>query len=1331
MLGLVVDLLGELLRARPEGLDKCIASALARLGRFCGMDHAPVLRSIVQAGQTRVAQAHAWQGAGVDAGCLSQGALPDAVMAGWLEQLQAGTPVSIADVGALPDHRSEKAPLQRLGVQALFLLPVRTGAQVTAALAFEARTKRHRLCAEALSPLQSVADGIGAALTRIDEAAQTAATRAELAEAHDHLKTTLGSLQELVLEVDAEGRVLDVHTADPGQMMTPRDKLIGRTPEEANPPDIAALTRRAMAEVDAHGRSGPHPFWVNTPRGRRRYALTVSPRASHRPDRPPGYVFVSRDITEEWRLTREAERLGLIARRMTDLVMVIGLDSRIEWVNPAFEARTGWHLEEVRGRTPAEVLHTAYTDTAVLARIDAAMDAGQPVRAELINRTRTGQTFWTDIDMQPLHDSAGTLTGFVSIETDITERKSQAAALEQLAQEATEARNRLEMALTALPDAFAFYDAQDRLVMCNRRHRELYPNSADLMVPGTPFSTIFRAAVERGDILVPEGDVESLLASRLAAYGTPGQALERQLPSGIWQRVIDFATADGGRVAMAIDITELKQAERRLSDIIQGARAGTWEWHIPSGEIQINDHWAEMLGYRKQDLVPLKVMDWLPMIHSGDFPNSDAGVRAILAGKAEHFESVVRMRHKDGHWVWVQSRGRVARWAADGSPEVMAGIHLDISALKRAEERLEEIIDAASAGTWELDLTTEEKRVNARWAEMLGYSIAELADRPHYGFFELAHPDDLETLLAQHRDHLARGTDHFANEIRMRHKDGHWVSVLSRGRVTLRDDAGHPLKIAGIHLDVTERMRLATQLTAERDYLSRLMETSASGITALDGNGRIIFANREAERILGADAATICKRNHDDPRWSITALDGSPIPPRDMPFFRTMAEGRTQRDLRLAIMRPDGQRRILSINAAPVQAPGLAVRVVCSTSDITEQVAAEAALRSAAERAEAANEAKSRFLANMSHEIRTPLYGVLGMAQILEDELTEPRHQEVLATIRASGEMLLGVLNDVLDMSKIEAGKLTLERIRFIPAELARRIAAMHQPRAAEKGLDFAIHAGPWAEAPRLGDEGRLAQILHNLVGNALKFTESGSVRVMLQPGPGDRVRLSVRDTGIGMSAEQLSRVFEDFEQADGTVTRRFGGTGLGMSIVRRLVTMMDGEIAIDSAEGKGTAVQVTLPMPLAPEAPAPATADAEVMLQGLQVLAADDNRTNRTILGAMLTSLGADVVLVDDGRAAVSAWAAGRFDIYLLDISMPELDGISALAALRAREAAAGLIAAPALAITANAMSHQVTEYLQAGFSGHLAKPFRRTDLAQALEGALAATRAPAGATQ
>lgn len=375
------------------------------------------------------------------------------------------------------------------------------------------------------------------------------------------------------------------------------------------------------------------------------------------------------------------------------------------------------------------------------------------------------------------------------------------------------------------------------------------------------------------------------------------------------------------------------------------------------------------------------------------------------------------------------------------------------------------------------------------------------------------------------------------------------------------------------------------------------------------------------------------------------------------------------------------------------------------------------AMQLARAKAEEANHAKTLFLANMSHEIRTPLNGVLGMAQSLRDVLQEPAHRQMVEMIRSSGEGLLQILNDILDISKIEAGKIVFDQAEFDPADVVAQVVRLHQACSAEKGLELSIDIKPGTPVMRSGDPHRIRQIAHNLLSNAIKFTDKGSIRVVLRNFEDGQLELSVHDTGIGMDDAQSQRIFEDFAQADESITRRFGGTGLGMSIVRRLVQLMDGTIDVTSRLGDGTSVRVVLPLhasgaaqkPEVTPQPEPATAPD---LSGLRVLIADDMRTNRVVVEALLRNTGTELTLVENGAEAVSAWAGEPFDVVLLDISMPVMDGPSALREMVGISEKQGRPAPRAIAFTANVMTHQLAEYQSEGFVGHVAKPLRKPDL-------------------
>ncbi|MDQ2065085.1 histidine kinase N-terminal 7TM domain-containing protein [Xinfangfangia sp. CPCC 101601] len=380
--------------------------------------------------------------------------------------------------------------------------------------------------------------------------------------------------------------------------------------------------------------------------------------------------------------------------------------------------------------------------------------------------------------------------------------------------------------------------------------------------------------------------------------------------------------------------------------------------------------------------------------------------------------------------------------------------------------------------------------------------------------------------------------------------------------------------------DSTERRFLSAALQTERDFLALLMETSLSGIIALDMRGIIMFMNSEAGRILGIEGLLLREVTLGDPAWEFQTPEGAPAAGLGHAFARLLVDQKPIRNRRLSLLRRgDGERRMISVNANLLNTPGSDERVVISLADVTEQHQNELRLHALVAKSESESKSKTQFIANMSHEIRTPLNGVLGMAEVLDRLVHDAEQKKMLSTIRHSGELLLSILNDVLDMSKIEAGKLELEATLFRPSQIAARVQELYSVSAEEKGLELEILTSGRPDNARVGDPHRLMQILQNLISNAIKFTAEGEISVIFSCPPGKPLVIEVRDTGIGMTEEQLGRIFNAFEQADGSVTRRFGGTGLGMSIVAKLVSIMNGRIEVESEPDVGTAIRIHLPL--------------------------------------------------------------------------------------------------------------------------------------------------------
>jgi PAS domain S-box-containing protein len=624
-----------------------------------------------------------------------------------------------------------------------------------------------------------------------------------------------------------------------------------------------------------------------------------------------------------------------------------------------------------------------------------------------------------------------------------------------------------------------------------------------------------------------------------------------------------------------------------------------------------------------------------------------------------------------------------------------------------------QLMHDAEVGTWRYDPDAEEYHFSSELS--LGHSgTAEPV--PRSTLLLIQHPDD-QAKDAEIRERITATGGIADGEMRYRDGQGGWKTLRVHYRSGRKLPSGK-YEMFGISQNVTE-------LAAERDKADLAMErlniAMAAGnagvyeIELLTGNR---WASEQFQELAGPEALERQQRHAfglyvDEEQSRVRAS-----------WERCLASDKVE-SIDTRIYRPDGIGRWVRLfTRVQRNAAGQNVRAVGLMLDIHDQKQQELALIQAKSQAEAATVAKSNFLASMSHEIRTPLNGILGMAQVLASDTLSEAQQERVSVISESGQTLMALLNDVLDISKIEAGKLEIACINGKIHQTIDRIRQLFLGRAEERGLWIKVEQRGDVPATIHYDPVRVRQCLANLLSNAIKFTETGGVTisygVTARPDGGWRVEISVTDTGIGMDAETGQRLFAAFTQADATISRRFGGTGLGLAITRQLARLMDGDVTVDSKPGEGSTFHLSFNagQPLAGQtaenedsAVKPADDAKQTTVLGARVLLVDDNPVNRQVVRLFMTQLAPKIVEATNGEEALARLVEQEFDIVLLDVHMPVMDGRETIKRIRASDQPWKNI--PVIALTADAMSGDRERYIGMGMSDYISKPIDSRELA------------------
>ncbi|MDY0170056.1 MAG: response regulator [Thermoguttaceae bacterium] len=864
-------------------------------------------------------------------------------------------------------------------------------------------------------------------------------------------------------------------------------------------------------------------------------------------------------------------------------------------------------------------------------------------------------------------------------------------------------REWLRVTLTSIGDAVIATDAAARVTFINPVAETLTGWQAE-EAAGQPIQCVFRIINEQTGAPLEDPVARALCEGRAVELANHASLLTkdgRAVPiEDSAAPILDAAGQVIGVVLVFHDVTEKRRAEDTLRQSSQFPEQN------PSPVLRISSdglplyanaparRWLEILGWQAEGALP-------------------ASMLAIAAdARGQHHAIETEISGPNGNVLWVSAvqppgEDYVNMYGRDVTERKRAE-----EALRESEQRMQMALEVSRSFAFEWKPATDRVLRSDSCGAILGMTGDEVRHDMGRSFFERVHPEDRERFVRMLSE-LSPSKDSYHAEYRVVRGDGTTVVLEESGRGVFDPD-GKLDRLVGVTTDVTARKATEEALRQSRADLGRAEEVGQIGWWRLDTRCNVLTWSDENHRIFGVAKGTPLSyetflaiihpddRQYVDTQWN-ASLRGEPY---DIEH-RIVADGQVKWVREKAYLEFDNSGELLG---------GFGI-----TQDITTRKNAEEALAAAKVAAEAANQAKSQLLANMSHELRTPMNAILGMIDVALPKAADPTVLDCLQTARGSADLLLTLLNDLLDSARIESGKLELESAPFSLRRMLDHVTRVLSARASEKGLCLYSRMPDGLPDAVLGDRMRLQQILLNLAGNAIKFTERGEVEISVRGRPQDGegcFEFAVRDTGIGISAAGLDNLFQPFTQADPSMARRFGGSGLGLSICKSLVEMMGGRIWVQSGVNEGSTFYFTVSLPLTKELPFDLETSPTmptVALTQLHILLVEDNPANQKVATYVLQDRGHLVEIAEDGQTAIDLTGRNRYDVILMDVQMPGMDGLEATAAIRKREGGRGRV--PIIAMTAHAMMSDQDRCVAAGMDGYLAKPVNARELIALVE--------------
>jgi PAS domain S-box-containing protein len=1024
-----------------------------------------------------------------------------------------------------------------------------------------------------------------------------------------------------------------------------------------------------------------------------------------------------------------------LLRTASDGIYIFDLDGNVKQVNDAFCRMLGYTSDELMAMNVAQ-WNAQWPKQELLAKI-AALGASNPI-FETRHRRRDGSIIDVEISASRVEIDGQVL--IYNSARDVTERKRAEEFLrdsEHRLREAQRVAHIGDWNLDLVSNTLSWSDEIFRIFEIDSERfgasyeafmEAVHPNDRERV--GNAYTESVRNRVPydvEHRLLMKDGRVKYMHERGETYYGADGQPLrsfgtvhditERKRAEAIFHTIAGTAAANVGASFFQATIASLHQLLEadcivigKLADDgrvqalgmqLDGRAVEGYEYALSGTPCEV----AIREGYREY---PENVSELFPL----DKDLVDMGAQAYVGtptrggnGKVNGIIGLVfrrklapqPMRKEVMEIIAARAGAEIERQQAE-------------QALRDSEERWNFALEGAGEGVWDWNMLSGEMLLSGRYEEMLGYGRGGIEPSVD-AWAGSVHPDDLPRVQDNLRQYLEGRLPDYVVELRMRCKDGGWKWILCRGMVVKRDADGKPVRMIGTHSDITGRILVQEKL----HKLSRAVETSPASVVITDLDGTIEYVNPKFTEVTGYSAEEAIGQN---PRILKSGAFSRRIYEK---LWQTILSGEVWQG-EFHNKKKNGESYFEAATISPIRdEKGKVAYFVAVKEDVTERKRTEQELKKSMAAAEAANRAKSEFLANMSHEIRTPMNAIIGFSHLCLQSRLEPEQQDYLEKVYRSANSLLGIINDILDFSKVEAGKMEVEKIPFQLDTVLRSAADIAGVRAAEKGLALRFDREPGIPQALVGDPLRLGQVLNNLVGNAIKFTEAGEVTVRVGVESQDAghfvLGFTVRDSGIGMTPEQVGKLFQSFSQADASTTRKYGGTGLGLAISRRFVELMGGTMWVESAPGKGSTFAFNLPFASQHEELTVDTAESGVpaiaSLSGLRVLLVEDNELNRQLATKLLMRAGIEVSTANDGMEAVQAVQRQEFDAVLMDVQMPNMDGMEATRAIRQNPVFAGL---PIIAMTANVMTGDRERCLAAGMSDYLSKPIQHNVLYAAI---------------